>query len=64
MGAKPPTEEEPQPVVTWPGWFWWTGPAGLLYARRPGTSPPKVARAHNFTALLGAIRKAETPREP
>jgi hypothetical protein len=59
MTAKPPSGHEPQPVAAWPGWFWWRGVNGLLYARRPRTSPPKVVRAHNFTALLAAIRKAE-----
>src|SRR5215475_8690866 len=54
--------EESQPVAAWPGWVWWRGVNGLLYARRPRTSPPKVARAHNFTALLAAIRKAEEPK--
>jgi hypothetical protein len=58
----PPSEEDPQPVALWPGWVWWRGVAGLLYARRPKTSPPMVVRAHNFTALLSAIRKAEARR--
>lgn len=55
-----PSEDEPQPVVQWPGWVWWRGVNGLMYARRPRTSPPWTVRAHNFTALLGAIRKKET----
>ena len=51
--------DESQPVAAWPGWVWWRGVNGLLYARKPRTSPPRVARAHNFTALLAAIRKME-----
>jgi hypothetical protein len=60
--AKPPSEPEPQPVPDHPGWFWWQGVAGLLYARRPRSTPPIVVRAHNFTALLGRIRAEEARR--
>ena len=61
--AGKPTEHEPQPVPGHPGWVWWPGVAGLRYARRPRTSPPVVVRAHNWTALLAAIRKAEERRQ-
>ena len=54
-----PDETDPQPVAAWPGWVWWRGVGGLLYARRPKTSPPAVVSAHNFTALLACIRKQE-----
>jgi len=37
----------------------WRGVAGLLYARRPKTSPPKVVRATNLEELKTRIKKAE-----
>ena len=52
--------EDPRPVDGCPGWVWWHGFGGLLYARRPGSHPPLVVRAHNRAALLERIRKAET----
>lgn len=45
-----------------PYWHPWRGVAGLVYARRPRSSPPKVVRAHNWTALREAIIKAEKRR--
>lgn len=59
MSARPPSEHEPQPVPGHQGWFWWQGVNGMLYARQPGSHPPRLARAHNWIALLGRIRKAE-----
>jgi hypothetical protein len=47
-----------------PGWHPWTGVNGLLYARRPKTSPPKVVRAHNYEVLLARVRAAEKRRTP
>jgi len=60
--GRPPVSEMPeytQQVAAWPGWVWWHGVNGQLYARRKLTSPPKVVRAHNFTVLLERIRAAE-----
>ena len=45
-----------------PGWHVWRGVAGLLYARRPKTSPPKVARARDVTALREQILKHDAPQ--
>jgi len=55
--------ENAQQVAAWPGWVWWHGVNGQLYARRKLTSPPKVVRAHNFTVLLERIRAAEKPAD-
>jgi hypothetical protein len=48
-----------EPVDGWPGWYWWHGVAGLLYARRLKTSPPWVVRAHNKKVLRERIEKKE-----
>lgn len=42
-----------------PRWQCWVGVAGLLYARRPLTSPPAVIRSENAQDLLGQIRDWE-----
>ena len=34
-----------------PHWHVWRGVAGLLYARRPKSSPPKVVRGRDLTTL-------------
>jgi hypothetical protein len=66
MTADPPiipSETQPQPVPDHPGWVWWPGIAGLVYAKHAnGIDPPVVVRAHNFTALLARIRAAEEQR--
>ena len=51
--------DEPVPVPGFPRWQMWRGVAGLLYARRPKTSPPKVVRATNLEELKTRIKKAE-----
>ena len=42
-----------------PHWHVWRGVCGLVYARRPRTSPPLVVRADNPVDLLAQIRLAE-----
>jgi len=45
----------PRPVLGWPGWEWQAAPGGMLSA----WSGTRHVRAHNMTALLERIRKAE-----
>jgi hypothetical protein len=45
-----------------PHWHVWRGVAGLLYARRPRSSPPKVVRGKDLTTLRERIIAAEVPR--
>ena len=45
-----------------PHWHVWRGVCGLVYARRPRTSPPLVVRADNPADLLAQIRQAEGRR--
>jgi len=45
-----------------PHWHVWRGVAGLLYARRPRTSPPKVVRGKDLTTLRERIISAEMAR--
>ena len=46
-----------------PGWHAWPGVlAGVVYARRPRSSPPLVVRAITPTDLRYAIEAAETER--
>jgi hypothetical protein len=42
-----------------PHWHVWRGVAGLLYARRPRSSPPKVVRGKDMMALRDRIIQAE-----
>ena len=42
-----------------PHWHVWRGVAGLLYARRPRSSPPKVVRGKDLTTLRDRIIQAE-----
>jgi hypothetical protein len=47
----------------YPGWRAWSGVlAGVVYARRPHSSPPLVIRAITPTGLRHAIESAETER--
>jgi hypothetical protein len=47
----------------YPPWHAWQGPlGGLLYARRPMSSPPMVVRAFTPDALRTAIETAEAKR--
>jgi hypothetical protein len=45
-----------------PHWHVWRGVAGLLYARRPRSSPPKVVRGKDFSSLRERIISAELAR--
>jgi len=42
-----------------PHWHVWRGVAGLFYARRPRSSPPKVVRGRDLTTLRERIIDAE-----
>jgi hypothetical protein len=47
----------------YPGWQAWPAVlAGIVYARRPRTSPPLVVRATTTDGLRQAIEGAETER--
>ena len=46
-------------AAEFPHWHVWRGVSGLVYARRPRTSPPLVVRADNPADLLAQIRRAE-----
>jgi hypothetical protein len=66
--AAEPNDEERDPALLaverdYPGWHAW--PAllvGLVYARRPRTSPPLVVRATTTDGLRKAIENAERER--
>ena len=49
--------------TAFPYWWVWKGIAGLLYARRLNSSPPRVVRGESPDDLRGAIVKAEADRE-
>ena len=61
--SQPPQEDVPdwwQPYAAEFGhWHAWRGVSGLLYARRPLTSPPVVVRATDVEDLRDRIKKAE-----
>jgi hypothetical protein len=46
-------------AAEFPHWHVWRGVCGLVYARRPRTSPPLVVRTDNPADLLAQIRQAE-----
>jgi hypothetical protein len=47
----------------YPGWHAWPAAlAGLVYARRPRTSPPLVVRAASVDQLRNEIEAAEAER--
>jgi hypothetical protein len=46
-------------AAEFPHWHVWRGVCGLVYARRPRTSPPVVVRAENVVDLRDQIRRAE-----
>ena len=67
-GEQPPqaSETTSEDVPDWwpyaaefPQWHVWRGVCGLVYARRPRTSPPLVVRAENAVELRAQIRRAE-----
>ena len=41
------------------GWETWAGVGGILYARRPNSSPPKVVRAADAMGLRQEIEAAQ-----
>jgi hypothetical protein len=45
-----------------PYWHTWVGVSGLLYARRPGSSPPVVYRATESAELEARISEHEARR--
>ncbi len=61
--SPPPQEEVPdwwRPYAAeFPYWHAWCGVSGLLYARRPLSSPPVVVRATGVEDLRGQIKNRE-----
>jgi hypothetical protein len=67
LGAGPNHDERAHGLVKiardYPGWHAWPGTlAGVVYARRPRTSPPLVVRAATPDQLRRAIEDAERER--
>lgn len=46
----------------YPCWHAWLGLAGLVYARRPSSSPPMVVRSVTIAGLRREIESAERER--
>jgi hypothetical protein len=46
-------------AAEFPRWHVWRGVSGLVYARRPRTSPPLVVRGEDAVDLRDQIRRAE-----
>jgi len=61
--SPPPHDEVPdwwRPYAAeFPYWHVWRGVSGLLYARRPLTSPPAVIRATDVGDLRDQIKNRE-----
>lgn len=47
-------------AAEFPQWHVWRGVCGLVYARRPRTSPPVVVRGEDAVDLRDQIRRAES----
>lgn len=71
MGAhgndREPVRERPRALAAivrdFPPWHAWEGViAGLLYARRPNSSPPMVVRSTTAPGLRHEIERAEAER--
>jgi len=67
MSAEPNDEARTRVLADverdYPGWQAWPAVlAGIVYARRPRTSPPLVVRATTTDGLRQAIEGAETER--
>ena len=67
MGTEPNDDERAGTLAEiardYPGWETWKGIlAGVLYARRPRSSPPMVVRAITADGLRQAIETAEAER--
>lgn len=56
-----PTSEDVQ--AEFPAWHVWRGIAGLLYARRMMSSPPRATRGESPGELRGAMVKEEADIE-
>jgi hypothetical protein len=46
-------------AAEFPHWHVWLGVCGLVYARRPRTSPPVVVRGEDTVDLRNQMRRAE-----
>jgi hypothetical protein len=46
-------------AAEFPQWHVWRGVSGLVYGRRPRTSPPIVVRAEDVVDLRDQIRRVE-----
>ncbi len=46
-------------ATEFPQWHVWRGVGGLVYARRPRTSPPVVVRGEDAVDLRDQIRRVE-----
>jgi len=69
MAAEPYDDERARALAEverdYPGWHAWPGVlAGVVYARRPSSSPPLVVRAISPADLRHAIEAAEADRGP
>jgi hypothetical protein len=53
----------PAYAAEFPAWHVWRGIAGILYARRPMSSSPRVVRGESPDDLRGAIVKEEADIE-
>lgn len=67
MAAEPNHDERARALAEvdrdYPGWHAWPAVlAGLVYARRPRTSPPLVVRSATVAGLREAIENAERER--
>jgi hypothetical protein len=61
MAAEDSTDWWPY-APEFPNWHVWRGVAGVLYARRLLSSPPRVVRSMNAEDLRDRIRQAYTRR--
>jgi hypothetical protein len=67
MAAEPNDDERARALAEvdrdYPGWHVWPAVlAGLVYARRPRSSPPLVVRSATIDGLRQAIEAAEAER--
>jgi hypothetical protein len=67
MAAEPNDDQRARALADvdrdYPGWHAWPAVlAGLLYARRPNSTPPLVVRSGSIAGLREAIENAERDR--